>query len=39
MIVRGNGGLPKTTPLGFVLGRDFALTIRFEPMKPCDDAS
>lgn len=36
MIVRGNGGLPKTTPLGFVLGRDFALTIRFEPMKPCD---
>jgi magnesium transporter len=37
MIVRANGALPRTTPLGFVLGQGFTLTIRFDAMKFCDD--
>ncbi|HUO55333.1 MAG TPA: CorA family divalent cation transporter, partial [Rhodoblastus sp.] len=37
MTVRANGGLARSTPLGFVLGHNFTLTIRFAAMKPCDD--
>jgi magnesium transporter len=37
MFARAEGGLPRTTPLGFVLGRDFLVTLRFEPIKSCDE--
>lgn len=36
MIAHANGGLPKTTPLGFVLGQNIVLTIRYEPIKSCE---
>jgi magnesium transporter len=37
MIVHAERGLARTSPLGFVLGRDFTLSIRFDHIKPCDD--
>jgi magnesium transporter len=37
MLVARAGGLAQTTPLGFVLGRDFVLTVRYERMRACDD--
>jgi magnesium transporter len=37
MIVRGNGSLARSTPLGFTLGQNFALTIRYDAIKPLDD--
>jgi magnesium transporter len=36
MIYRDAGGLTRTTPLGFVLGKDNVLTVRFEDIKACD---
>jgi len=30
------GGVPRTTPLGFVLSKDLVLTIRFKPLKAFD---
>jgi magnesium transporter len=36
MIVRLTSGLAQTSPLGFVLTKDYLLTIRYAPMKPCE---
>lgn len=30
------GDVPRTTPLGFVLSKDLLLTIRFKPLKACE---
>jgi magnesium transporter len=35
-IYHDTAGLTRTTPLGFVLGKDQVLTIRFKPIKACD---
>jgi magnesium transporter len=36
MVYHQPSGLIRTTPLGFVLGKDNLLTIHFEPIPPCD---
>ena len=36
MVYHDTLGLIQTTPLGFVLGKDNVLTIRFKPIRPCD---
>lgn len=36
MIVRLTSGLAQTSPVGFVLCKEYLLTIRHKPMKPCE---
>lgn len=36
LIYREPGGLARTSPVGFVLGKDRLLTVRFEEIKACD---
>src|SRR5579883_3254167 len=36
LVYREPSGLARTTPLGFVLGKDRLLTVRFEEIKACD---
>jgi magnesium transporter len=35
-VYHDTAGLTRTTPLGFVLGKDNVVTIRFKPIKACD---
>jgi magnesium transporter len=37
MIVKLTSGLAHTSPLGFVLCERYLLTVRYKPMRPCDD--
>ncbi|PNG26907.1 magnesium transporter CorA family protein [Methylocella silvestris] len=37
MIVRAASGQPQTSPLGFVLCKDYMLTIRYKQIKACED--
>jgi magnesium transporter len=37
MIYRTPSGLAQTSPLGFVLCKDYVLTVRYKPIKACED--
>ncbi len=37
MIVRATSGVAQTSPLGFVLTKDYVLTVRYKQFKPCED--
>ncbi|MGO9675561.1 MAG: magnesium transporter CorA family protein [Methylocella sp.] len=37
MMVRSTSGIAQTSPLGFVLTKDYVLTIRYKQIKPCED--
>ncbi len=37
MIVRATSGVAQTSPLGFVLTKNYVLTIRYQHFKPCED--
>jgi magnesium transporter len=37
VVVKLTSGLAQTSPIGFLLGKDYLLTVRYKPMKPCDD--
>ena len=37
MMVRATSGVAQTSPLGFILTRDYVLTVRYSPFKPCED--
>lgn len=37
MLIRATSGVAQTSPLGFVLTKDYVLTVRYMPFKPCED--
>jgi magnesium transporter len=37
MMVRSTSGVAQTSPLGFVLTKDYVLTVRYMPIKSCED--
>lgn len=37
MMVRSTSNVAQSSPLGFVLGKDFVLTVRYMPIKSCED--
>ena len=37
MMVRSTSGVAQTSPLGFVLTKDYVLTVRYRQIKPCED--
>jgi magnesium transporter len=37
MLVRSTSGVAQTSPLGFILSKDYVLTVRYKQLKPCED--
>lgn len=37
MLVKSTSGIAQSSPLGFVLTKDYVLTVRYMPMRPCED--